>query len=270
MLYYQSIAIDYLTKYIMVSKAINNGYSSDLLDQKLVLVTGAGKGIGRACTIALVNAGATVIAVARTDKDLASLRNELGEAVIPWVMDATSAEFAAKVSEQTDIDILVNNIGSNKPEPFIDILPETYSRILDMNFGSVFRTTQAVVQNMVRNKVSGSVVNITSQMGHVGSPNRTLYCATKHAVEGLTKALAVELAPANIRVNSVAPTFVDTPLTRPMLDDPTFKEFVMSKIPMGQLASTADVAAAVVYLSSDLARMVTGTSLVVDGGWTAQ
>ena len=123
---------------------------------------------------------------------------------------------------------------------------------------------------MSRNSIKGSVVNISSQMGHVGSPNRTLYCATKHAVEGLTKALAVELAPSNIRINSVAPTFVDTPLTRPMLEDPDFKQFVMSKIPLGELADPGDVANAVVYLASDLAKMVTGTSLVVDGGWTAQ
>ena len=254
----------------MVSKTIKSGYSPDLLEGKLALVTGAGKGIGRACATALVAAGATVIAVARTDEDLASLQTELGEQLIPWVMDATSGQFITKVSAQTGIDILVNNLGSNKPEPFTDILPETYSRIVDMNFGTVFRTTQAVVQNMLSNSRAGSVVNITSQMAHVGSPNRVLYCATKHAVEGLTKALAVELARANIRVNSVAPTFVDTPLTRPMLDDPKFNEFVMSKIPMGQLADTGDVAAAVVYLASDLAKMVTGTSLVVDGGWTAQ
>ena len=116
----------------------------------------------------------------------------------------------------------------------------------------------------------GSIVNITSQMGHVGSPNRTLYCATKHAVEGLTKALAVELAPSKIRVNSVAPTFVDTPMTRPMLDDPEFNHFVMSSIPMQELASVDDVAAAAVFLASDLSKMVTGTSLLVDGGWTAR
>lgn len=254
----------------MVSKTIKSPYSAELLNEKLAMVTGAGKGIGRACAVALVEAGAEVIAVARTKEDLDSLRNEMGERLIPWVMDATSDDFIARVSEQFNIDILVNNLGSNKPEPFIDILPETYSRILDMNFGSVFRTTQAVVQNMAGNSINGAVVNITSQMGHVGSPNRTLYCATKHAVEGLTKALAVELAPAKIRVNSVAPTFVDTPLTRPMLDDPEFKEFVMSKIPMGKLADPGDVANAVVFLASDLAKMVTGTSLVVDGGWTAQ
>ena len=254
----------------MVSKAIKGPYSNELLEGKLAMVTGAGKGIGRACAVALVEAGAQVIAVARTEEDLDSLRNEMGERLLPWVMDATSDDFISKVSKQSNIDILVNNLGSNKPEPFIDILPETYSRIVDMNFGTVFRITQAVVQNMAGNSINGAVVNITSQMGHVGSPNRTLYCATKHAVEGLTKALAVELAPAKIRVNSVAPTFVDTPLTRPMLDDPEFKEFVMSKIPMGELADPSDVANAVVFLASDLAKMVTGTSLIVDGGWTAQ
>ena len=139
-----------------------------------------------------------------------------------------------------------------------------------MNLGSVFRITQAVTRKMLDQNIAGSIVSITSQMGHVGSPNRTLYCATKHAVEGLSKALAVELAPSGIRVNSVAPTFVDTPMTRPMLDDPTFNEFVMSKIPMGKLATTDDVASAVIFLASDLSQMVTGTSLLVDGGWTAQ
>ena len=269
-MYYTLISTDQLVLYSMVSESINNAYSANLLKGKLALVTGAGKGIGRACAAALTGAGASVIAVARTDEDLASLRGELGESIIPWAMDATSEQFLSRLALQTDIDILVNNLGSNKPEPFVDILPETYSRIVDMNFGSVFRTTQVVVKNMVQNNISGAVVNITSQMGHVGSPNRTLYCATKHAVEGLTKALAVELAPKGIRVNSVAPTFVDTPLTRPMLEDPVFNEFVMSKIPMDQLATTDDVASAVVFLCSRLSRMVTGTSLLVDGGWTAQ
>ena len=254
----------------MVSKSKNNGYSSQLLDGKLALVTGAGKGIGRACASALVAAGASVIAVARTDTDLHSLRSELGGQLIPWVMDATSEKFAEQLALQADIKILVNNLGGNQPEPFVDIKPETYDRIVDINFGSVFRITQIVVQNMLRNSIQGSIVNISSQMGHVGSPNRTLYCATKHAVEGLTNALAVELAQEKIRVNSVAPTFVDTPMTRPMLDDPAFNQFVMSKIPMQQLASTEDVASAVVFLASDLSKMVTGTSLLVDGGWVAQ
>ena len=254
----------------MLSESKNHGYSSNLLHGRLALVTGAGKGIGRACTVALINAGATVIAVARTEADLNSLSQEHGDNVIPWVMDATSKKFIERIKQETELSILVNNLGANKPEPFIDIQSETYDRIVELNFGTVFRTTQAVVTNMLSHEISGSIINISSQMGHVGSPNRVLYCATKHAVEGLTKALAVELAPNNIRVNSIAPTFVDTPMTRPMLDDPEFNDFVMSKIPMNTLAKAEDVAASAVYLASDLARMVTGTSLLVDGGWVAQ
>ncbi len=253
----------------MNSESIISGYSPCLLQDKLALVTGAGKGIGRACAAALASAGATVIAVTRTGSDLQQLRAELGENIIPWVMDATSEEFSKSLERQKDVDILVNNLGSNQPEPFTEILPETYNRIVDMNFGSVFRNSQIAVKNMIANEIRGSVINISSQMGHVGSPNRTLYCATKHAVEGLTKALAVELGSSGIRVNSVAPTFVETPLTKPMLEDPEFNQFVMSKIPLQELATVGDVAAAVVYLASDLARRVTGTSLLVDGGWTA-
>ena len=189
----------------------------------------------------------SILTVARTDADLVTLRNELGESTIPWVMDANECRIYSKGRAA-----------------------KRYRNIGEMNFGSFFRTTQAVTRNMLQRNTGGSVVNITSQMGHVGSPNRSLYCATKHAVEGLTKALGVEHAAQGIRVNSVAPTFVDTPMTRPMLDNPEFNDFVMSKIPMGKLAEIEDVAAAVVYLASDLARMVTATSLLVDGGWTAQ
>jgi NAD(P)-dependent dehydrogenase (short-subunit alcohol dehydrogenase family) len=254
----------------MFSESLNQAYSSNLLRGKRALVTGGGKGIGRACAVALVHAGATVIAVARTETDLNSLSAEFGSKIVPWVMDATSEEFIEHIKQETELSILVNNLGANKPEPFVEIQPETYDRIVDMNFGTVFRTTQAVVANMLNGKISGSIINISSQMGHVGSPNRVLYCATKHAVEGFTKALAVELAPNNIRVNSIAPTFVDTPMTRPMLADPKFNDFVMSKIPMNKLASSEDVAASAVYLASELSRMVTGTSLLVDGGWVAQ
>jgi NAD(P)-dependent dehydrogenase (short-subunit alcohol dehydrogenase family) len=253
----------------MNPESIKGGFSTELLQGELALVTGAGKGIGRACAVALAAAGASVIAVARTAEDLDSLQCEIGESLQPWVFDATGGDFAEKLRSRQDISILVNNVGSNQPEPFTDILPETYGRILDMNFGSVFRSSQIVVQNMLANSIHGSIVNISSQMGHVGSPNRTLYCATKHAVEGLSKALAVELGSAGIRVNTVAPTFVETPMTKPMLDDPAFNKMVFSNIPMQKLASTEDVAAAVVFLASNLAKMVTGTSLVVDGGWTA-
>jgi NAD(P)-dependent dehydrogenase (short-subunit alcohol dehydrogenase family) len=142
--------------------------------------------------------------------------------------------------------------------------------MLGLNVRSAFLTAQAAVRSMLRHGRGGSIVNMTSQMGHVGSPGRTVYCMTKHALEGLTKAMAVELAPSGIRVNSVAPTFVETPLTLPMLDNPEFRRFVLDSIPLGKMASTNDVAAAVLYLASSAAGMVTGTSLLVDGGWTAR
>ena len=253
----------------MISKSKTSGYAPNLLDGKCALVTGAGKGIGRAIAIALVEAGASVIAVARTGEDLESLHDELGDKLVGWEMDAASSEFLERLQLTRDVDILVNNVGSNQPEPFIDIGADTYQRIMDINVGSVFRTSQVVIRNMLDAQIRGSVINISSQMGHVGSPNRTLYCATKHAVEGLTKALAVELGEFGIRVNSVAPTFVETNLTKAMLENKEFNEFVLSKIPLGQMASVEDVAASVVYLASDLSCMVTGTSIMVDGGWTA-
>ena len=254
----------------MISNSKSIGFDKNLLNNKVALVTGAGKGIGRACASKLVAVGATVIAVSRTKSDLYDLQEILGDKIIPWEMDATSMDFLKRLEEHTDINILVNNLGGNKPEPFIEIEESTLEHIIDLNFRSVFRTTQAVVKSLLKRNTPGSIINISSQMGHVGSPNRTLYCATKHAVEGLTKALAVELAENKIRVNSVAPTFVETPMTKPMFENPEFSEFVMSKIPMKELASVEDVAAAVVYLASDLSRMTTGTSLLIDGGWTAQ
>jgi NAD(P)-dependent dehydrogenase (short-subunit alcohol dehydrogenase family) len=154
--------------------------------------------------------------------------------------------------------------------PLGDVPVDVLDLLLDLNVRAAFLTAQAAIRSMQRRGVPGSVVNMTSQMGHVGSPGRTVYCMTKHALEGLTKAMAVELAPAGIRVNSVAPTFVETPMTLPMLDDPAFRSFVVDSIPLGRLAGVDDVAAAVLYLVSPAAGMVTGTSLLVDGGWTAR
>jgi NAD(P)-dependent dehydrogenase (short-subunit alcohol dehydrogenase family) len=154
--------------------------------------------------------------------------------------------------------------------PMGDVPVDVLDLLLDLNVRAAFLTAQAAIRSMQRRGVPGSVVNMTSQMGHVGSPGRTVYCMTKHALEGLTKAMAVELAPAGIRVNSVAPTFVETPMTLPMLDDPAFKSFVLDSIPLGRMAGVDDVAAAVLYLVSPAAGMVTGTSLLVDGGWTAR
>jgi NAD(P)-dependent dehydrogenase (short-subunit alcohol dehydrogenase family) len=150
------------------------------------------------------------------------------------------------------------------------VTTEILDLMLNLNVRAAYLASQAAVRSMLRRGGGGVIVNITSQMGHVGSPRRTVYCATKHALEGLTKALAVELAPKGIRVNSVAPTFIETPMTRPMLSDPAFAAFVQNMIPLGRIGQPEDVAAAVLYLCSPAANMVTGTSLVVDGGWTAQ
>ncbi|MBT0585596.1 SDR family NAD(P)-dependent oxidoreductase [Alteromonas oceanisediminis] len=245
-------------------------YSSSLLKNKVVLVTGAGKGIGRACVQACVQAGAHVIAVARTEKDLKRLVEESSGAVDAWAMDATSEAFIHRINALKQLDVLVNNVGGNQPEPINDVETATLDRLLNLNVRSVFLSSQAAVKKFDECKQPGNIINITSQMGHIGSPNRTVYCMTKHAIEGLTKALAVECAKRNIRVNSVAPTFIETPLTAPMLEDSTFKEFVLSKIPMGRIGQPVDVANAVVYLASELSGLVTGTSLKVDGGWTAE
>lgn len=235
------------------------------LSGQTALITGASRGIGRAIATGLHAAGAHVILAARQSDELTSLGEELGNNVTVWADDAMSDGFLDRIRALTSLDILVNNIGTNRPEPIQDVSDENLDFVLNMNVRSTFRISRESVKKM---NAGGSVVNITSQMGHIGSPDRTVYCMTKHAVEGLTKAMAVELAPQNIRVNSVAPTFVETPLTRPMLEDPKFMGFVKDMIPMGRIASVDDVADAVLYLCS--AKMVTGHSLLVDGGWTAR
>lgn len=245
-------------------------FNPDMLNGKTALVTGAGKGIGRECAVQLHACGAAVTAVARTEADLQALQQELGERLTPMVTDATSDEFIQALGELPAIDILVNNLGTNRPQAFEDVDLDTLDTMLNTNVRAIFRTTQVIVRNMLANGTAGSIINISSQMGHVGSPGRTVYCATKHALEGLTKALAVELASQQIRVNSVAPTFIETPLTEPMLSDPDFSEFVLQRIPLGHVGQVEDVANAVVYLASAASALVTGTSLKVDGGWTAQ
>ncbi len=239
------------------------------LDGKIALVTGAGRGLGRAIAETLHAAGASVVAAARTKDDLDALRGDLGSRVEIWPMDVTADEFVDAVAALPRLDILVNNAGSNRPEPFTDVTRENLDFILNLNVRSMFLTAQAAARVMAKNG-GGAIVHMSSQMGHVGSPNRSVYCMTKHAIEGLTKAMAVELAPEKIRVNSVAPTFIETPMTRPMLDDPNFNAFVRRMIPMQKMGQPRDVANAVLYLASPMSAMVTGHSLLVDGGWTAQ
>ncbi len=241
-----------------------------LLTGRVALVTGGSRGIGAGCVAALVRAGAHVIAVSRQiAAHDAGVPTGPGT-VEPWTADVTSDAFYQRIEALPRLDVLVNNAGANQPEPFLDVEPATLDRLVGLNVRAVFLTAQAAVQVMRRTGDGGSIIHISSQMGHVGAPMRTVYCMTKHAVEGLSKAMAVELAPLGIRVNTVAPTFVETPMTGPMFTDPAFRAAVLAQIPLARLASPADVAAAVVYLASGWSAMVTGHSLRVDGGWTAR
>ena len=238
------------------------------LKDKTVLISGAGRGIGRACAVAFAQAGADVIAVARTEGDLQSLSKEYPKNIEAWVNDVTEDAFYERIEGLEKLDVLINNAGTNRPQPLVDVDAESLNAVIDLNVRAMFRTAQSAARVMLKNG-SGSIINMSSQMGHIGSPNRSVYCMTKHAVEGLTKAMAVELGPAGVRVNALAPTFIETPMTRPMLDDPDFKEFVQRMIPLGKVGQPDDVAAAALYLASDAAAMVTGHSLRIDGGWTA-
>ncbi len=240
-----------------------------MMSGKIALVTGAGKGIGKAIVESLHANRAHVIAVARTQSDLDALETELGARIECWALDVTGDELVERIAKLEQLDILINNAGRNRPEPMIEVSDENLDFILNLNVRSAYRVSRAAAQVMTR-QGGGAIVHMSSQMGHVGSPGRTVYCMTKHAIEGLTKAMAVELAPNSIRVNSVAPTFIETPMTKPMFENPEFKEFVMRMIPMGKIGQPQDIAEAVLYLASDRSGMVTGHSLVVDGGWTAQ
>jgi NAD(P)-dependent dehydrogenase (short-subunit alcohol dehydrogenase family) len=248
------------------------------LDGRVALITGAGRGLGLAAAMGLAQAGAEVYLVSRTLSELeqaaASIRSDGGTAV-PLACDVTDgAQVRDAIGRVPRLDILVNNAGGNIPEPFIDITEEHLDRILNLNVRAAFLVAQAAARKMLeapdRKARGGAIVSITSQMGHVGAAGRTVYCMTKHAIEGLTKALAVELAPHNIRVNSVAPTFIETPLTAPFFEEPRFREWVLNRIPLGRLGQLDEVTAAVAFLASPAASLITGTSLVVDGGWTAQ
>jgi NAD(P)-dependent dehydrogenase (short-subunit alcohol dehydrogenase family) len=248
------------------------------LDGKLALVTGAGAGLGAAIAIGYAEAGAEVVLVARTRGDLEQVKARIessgGRASIAPCDVTDTAALRETIGALPSLDVLVNNAGTNYPNAIVDMQYDELQLMLDLNVRSVYVACQAAVRKMredpQRRRKGGAIINMSSQMGHIGSPNRTAYCMTKHAVEGLTKALGVVLAPENIRVNSIAPTFVDTPLVRRVVDTPEKKNFVMSRIPMGMLAKVEDIMAAALYLASPAASMVTGTSLVVDGGWTAQ
>lgn len=243
------------------------------LDGQTALVTGAGRGIGRACALALAAAGAEIICWSRTAAELDTVVAEteaMGGRARSRVVDVTDdADLADAFSAIDRLDILVNNAGTNVPQHFLEVETEALDRVLGINVRAAFLVAQGAARIMARQK-SGAIVNMSSQMGHIGGAKRTVYCTTKFAIEGLTKSMALDLAAHGIRVNAVAPTFIETPMTRPMLDDPAFRDHVLAMIPLGKVGTPADVAGAVVFLASPAAALITGTSLLVDGGWTAR
>ncbi len=243
------------------------------LDGKRALVTGGGRGLGVACAAALGQAGAHVLVAARTAAEIEEVASAIcaeGGSAEAHVLDVSDPVYAAAaITACGPIDILVNNAGTNRPAGFLDVTVEDYDAIMDLNLRAAFFVAQAVARGQVQAGRGGSIIHISSQMGHVGGARRTVYCASKFAIEGLTKAMAIDLAPHNIRVNSICPTFIETPLTRPYLEDPAFRADVLTRIKLGRLGQMQDLMGAVVFLASDAAALMTGTSVVIDGGWTA-
>ena len=242
------------------------------------LVTGAGRGIGVAIAHGLAQAGAEVTVAARTAAEIDAVADEIRKAggrAGTLVLDVTDeAAVKVKIAALPALDILVNNAGTNVPQPFVDVETAALDRLLGLNVRAAFIVAQAAVRRMLadpdRRQRGGAIVNISSQLGRVAMRGRSVYTMTKHAVEGMTKAMAIELAADNIRVNAVGPTWVDTPMTRPALAEPALRKDVLDSIPMGHLARIEDIAGAVVFLASPAAAMITGASLVIDGGWTAR
>ena len=245
------------------------------LKNKFALVTGAGKGLGRACAIALAEAGATIIEVSRTKSDLDRLEKSIKKIKGKTIKIQCDVMDFKQLKNELDkiktIDILVNNAGTNFPEPFEKIRQESMNYLVDLNLKAAFNVAQLVVKKMLKNKKRpGSIINMSSQLGHVGMSGRNVYNMTKFGIEGLTKGMGVELAKNNIRVNSVAPTFVETPMVKNFFRNKKFKKLALSKIPMGKAATESDVATTVCFLASSASSMITGTSILIDGGWTAQ
>ena len=244
------------------------------LDGRVALVIGAGRGLGRGCAIELGHAGARVVLVARTESELAEAAAEAGNDAVAIVADVTQPDEVARVVELAaglgELRVLVTAAGTNRPGPARDYPVSDWDLLFDLNVRATFLACRAFGDALLSRGAPGSIVTMSSQMGSVGYPGRVAYCATKHAVDGITRALAVEWARDGIRVNAVAPTFVETPLTKQWLDDPEFRGEVLDRrLPTGELAQIADVARAVRYLACDASHSVTGHILKVDGGWTA-
>ena len=248
------------------------------LKNKYSLVTGAGKGLGRACAIALAEAGSNLIIISRTKKDLDSVSKIIKKLKVKcksYTCDVTNYnEVKTIINKQPRIDVLVNNAGNNIPEHFTKVKTKDMEYLVRINTIATFNLAQLCALKMIktknRKKMGGAIINMSSQMGHVGGPIRSVYNMTKFGLEGLTKGMSIDLAKYNIRVNTICPTFVVTPMTKKFLKDKKFLKETLNNIPLGRFAELSEIASATVFLASDAASMITGTSLLVDGGWTAK
>lgn len=244
------------------------------LDGKRALVTGAGRGLGVGFAAALAQAGAHVTLCARTHDEIAAAATDLtqaGHKAEALALDVTDLDAVrSAIAAAAPFNILVNNAGTNRPGPFVDTKIEDFDHVFNINVRAAYFVAQAVARRLIAAQEAGSIINVSSQMGHVGGPRRTVYCATKHAMEGFTKAMAIELAPHKIRVNTLSPTFIETPMTKPFFENEVFLKDTLSRIKLGRLGQVEDLMGAVVFLASDAAALMTGSSLVIDGGWTAE
>jgi NAD(P)-dependent dehydrogenase (short-subunit alcohol dehydrogenase family) len=251
-------------------------YLKDIdLKGKVALVTGATKGIGRSTAIALHQVGASIIAIGRNTSELQSLKKKLKIRIKSIECDVNDYEKISKeINKIKKIDILVNNAGTNLPEPFLTVKKSSLEKLLEVNTKSAFNIAKLCTDKMLklknRKKVGGSIIHTSSMFGLVAGPNRTVYSMTKFGIEGLTKGMALDLAKFNIRVNSVCPTFVATPRAKKYLANKAFKKYALNNIPLGRIATESDVATAIVFLSSNASSMITGTNIIIDGGWTAK
>jgi NAD(P)-dependent dehydrogenase (short-subunit alcohol dehydrogenase family) len=243
------------------------------LDGRRALVAGASSGIGAACAVALAEQGAEVTLCARRDPELRALAEEMQAAGLkaePLPLDITNiTAVEAALAARPAFDVLVNSAGLARHSPAIDTTPGDYDAVTDLNVRAAFFLTRTVAKRLLADGKPGSLINITSQMAHVGGPERAVYSATKHAVEGMTKSMAIEWGPHSIRVNTIAPTFIRTALTAATFANPERAAWIASKIKLGRVGEVEDIMGAVAFLASDAAALITGTSLIVDGGWTA-
>ena len=243
------------------------------LDGKRALVTGASRGIGLGGAMALAEHGAHVVMAARNEEEIGKAAEAIkaagysAEGISLDVGDHSS--MVSTVRQYGPFDILFNNAGTNHPLPYVDVTPENFDMITDLNLKAAFFMAQEVAKGMIEAGKGGSIIHTSSQMGHVGGIDRSVYCGSKFGIEGVTKASAIELAAHQIRVNTICPTFIRTPMTQSTFDNPERVAWLEEKIKLGRVGEVEDIMGAVLFLASDASALITGASLLIDGGWTA-